>query len=33
MASRLYADTLQQGLRFTRAGKGAFGIVAQTAGR
>lgn len=31
MASRLYIDTLQEGSRFTRAGKGAFGIVAQTA--
>ena len=33
MASRLYTDTLQQELCFTRANKGAFGIVAQTAGR
>jgi restriction system protein len=27
MASRLYIDTLQEGSRFTRAGKGAFGLV------
>lgn len=27
MASRLYTDTLQEGSRFTRAGKGAFGLV------
>ena len=27
MASRLYTDTLQEGARFTRAGKGAFGLV------
>lgn len=27
MASRLYTDTLQEGSRFTRAGKGTFGLV------
>lgn len=27
MASRLYIETLQEGSRFTRAGKGAFGLV------
>jgi len=27
MASRLYTDTLQEGSRFTRAGKGVFGLV------
>jgi restriction system protein len=27
MASRLYTDTLQEGSRFTRAGKGAFGLM------
>ena len=27
MASRLYTDTLQQGSRFTRVDKGAFGLV------
>jgi hypothetical protein len=27
MASRLYTDTLQEGSRFTRVDKGAFGLV------
>jgi restriction system protein len=27
MASRLYTDTLQEGSRFTRAGKGVFGLM------